>query len=395
MFKNQSTFIDTDKTSHQDLTQEKDYTIENIPIHTMAKDLQEIENPGMKKVLYPEKPIAKIDLSELTTTQKSSPFLNPAEKTNPINEPRTKSNPDYSQINKAIQPKLNTPNAIKSPTNSNFLPIVIMMLIIIFVGTGTYYFIATRKTTSEDPANLPPSMEETATPVSENNTNTSATTNTNTPEPAQETSPNKNPEAKTAPNYFINAEKPNYININTSTVSASDIKKALEKSAQDVMTSGLKAPVEFIVVDTNNAPIRFADFASMAGLTLSPKILSLLEKDFSLFFFNDNENIGLGIKLKALNAPALKAQIAKEESLLHKELAALLPYADFAPPTTVFQKTKYKNNEIRYQNLISSQKLSIDYTFQDKNLLLATTKSTIEFILDRLILPVKTNSSYY
>ncbi len=355
MFTKQNTIIDENNVGHQDLSQEKDYPIENIPIHTMAKDLQEMENPVIKGVPYPEKPVAKINLSELTASQKSSPFLNPTEKTPFADEPKIKSNPDYSQVNKAIQPKLNSIPTPTSSTSSNFIPVVIILLITIFVGAGTYYFITTRKTTPEEisanPGDNKPSEDK-----------PSATTTT------------------------ISADKPNYLSLNTATVDAGMVKKALEKSAQDVIDSGLKTPIEFSVVDQSNNPIEFVDFAKMANITLSAKTMTLLEKDFSLFFFNDNGNAGLALHLKTTDPSLLKNQLSQEESSLHAALATLLPYTEATPPTTPFQTNQYKGNAVRYQNLISPQKLSIDYALQGNNFLLGTTKMTVETLLDKLSL---------
>jgi hypothetical protein len=363
MFKNQSTFVDKNSPSYQDLSQEKNYTIEDVPIHTMEKDLQEIENPTMKNVFYPEKPAYKTPSPELNDRQKSSPFLSQAEKPMIANEPRAKSNPDYSQINKAIQPKLDAVPQIKYSSGSKTFLIVIILLIMISIGAGAYYFIVTRQTAPKSTATNPTTPEP-------NTSNNAAGT-----------------EKKTARSDSlppINASNPNRLPIDIAAVDAASLKKALDKSAQDVVRSGLKTPIEFILTDKQNNPINFSDFARMANITLSEKTLSFLEKDFSLFFFNDNGNPGLGLNLKISDSSGLKNQLFQEESLLAKELAPILPQSEFTVPDSPFQDAKYKSYDIRYQNLISPQKLSIDYVVQGKSLIFSTTKATVETILDKL-----------
>lgn len=363
MFKNQSTFVDKNSPSYQDLSQEKNYTIEDVPIHTMEKDIQEIENPTMKNVFYPEKPAYKTPSPELNDRQKSSPFLNQTEKPLIANEARAKSNPDYSQINKAIQPKLDAAPQIKYSSGSKTFLIATILLIMISIGAGAYYFITTRQTASKN---------TTADPTAPR-TNTSGN-------PAVAEKKTTGSES----NSSINASNPNRIPIDIAIIDAASLKKALEKSAQDVVRSGLKTPIEFILTDKQNSPISFSDFARMSNMTLSEKTLSYLEKDFSLFFFNDSGNPGLGLNLRASDPSMLKGQLSQEESMLAKELAPILPYSEFTVPDSPFQDARYKSYDIRYQNLISPQKLSIDYVIQNKTLLFGTTKATVEAILDKL-----------
>lgn len=348
MFKNQSTFID-DKAIHQDLSQEDDYAIENIPVHTMEKDIRTIENPALEKTFYPESSEATLPPQELSTKQKSSPFLNPSENSPITSGNRPKSNPDYAQVNKAIQPKINSISQTNASSSSSLI-LAIMVIITLLIGAGSYYFITAQKTANQEQ------------------------------EPVDSTPENKEEVEKVT---VISATKVNYIVIDIASIDPNIIKKALEKNAQEVMASGAQIPVEFIILDSQNNPIGFSDFAKMAGLTLSEKITSLLEKDFSLFFFNDTNNIGFALNLKTTDPVLLKSQLAQEETFLYQELDILLPYSKFTPPSSPFQSTTYKNHEIRYINLISPQNLSIDYTLQETRLIIATTKLTMESLLDK------------
>jgi len=113
MFKNQT---DDTNISHQDLNQADDLKIEDIPIHTMTKDLQEIEHPTAAANMADDnlavKPTSNIQLTE---KQKTSPFLNPTSPKDNNSQPKTPT----SQIEKrsgvsffdsftSSQPKQNT-----------------------------------------------------------------------------------------------------------------------------------------------------------------------------------------------------------------------------------------------------------------------------------------------
>jgi hypothetical protein len=316
----------------------------------MEKDIQEIENPSMKKVLYPESSPINKPLPELSERQKSSPFLNSPEKSNFLDENRPKSNQDYAQINKIIQPKLDSKIKMSGSSDSNKIFLLLSFLIIIFFSVGTYYFIATRKT---------------------------ATNNSSDPI-------GKNDKKMVDDQSMINTNNPNYLTIDISDTDPILVKKALEKNIQNITRAGLKTPIEFIAVDMQNNPIAFSDFARISNITLSPEMLSFIEKSFSLFLFDDKGNPGIGLVLGVTDPLLAKNQISQEEPLLHKEFESIFPYSDFPIPTTEFRSAQYKNHAIRYQNLISPQKLSIDYAFQGDRLIFATTQQTIEAIIDKL-----------
>ncbi|EKE11538.1 MAG: hypothetical protein ACD_15C00064G0012 [uncultured bacterium] len=354
MFRNQSTFVDENQENNNNLSQEKDYKIEDIIIHTMEKDIQEIENPSMKKTLYPEKSSPENPSLQLNEKQKSSPFLTPPEKSNLSDESRPKSKQDYAQINKIIQPKIDSNIKMSESSGSKKILLLLSFLIIIFVGIGTYYFITTRKS-PENKIQSSPSLNI-----------------------AQE-----NPLEEKDTALTISAESPNYLVIDIASIDPVSLKKTLESKIQNIVTAKLKTPIEFTVVDKENNPISFSDFAKMADITLSAEILSSLEKKFSLFLFDDNGNFGVGLVLNTTDPLLANNQISQEETSLYKELASILPYSDFAIPTSPFESTQYKNHTIRYQNLISAQKLSIDYAFQGNKLIITTTKFTIESILDK------------
>ena len=61
--------------------------------------------------------------------------------------------------------------------------------------------------------------------------------------------------------------------------------------------------------------------------------------------------------------------------------------------TTGYQKNKpfntntYKTLEIRFSNIISPEKLSIDYAILENKLLIGTTKATIRALIDKLAIP--------
>lgn len=443
---------------HQDFNQDKDLKIEDLPIHTMAKDLEEIEHPSKKidvsNALQDDFATKKPANINLTDKQKTSPFLSSA----PINEPKTqpqleslqpkKEKPEthsffgslfssHSAEQKAEKEKKaaaekqmaqqkeeerklleqkaaeaqraeakkiaeqkaeekrlmeqkiiaekklaeqrdaeekmrkyqesETPKAVGTErrNTSNLgksVAIIIIVLVILIGGAGAYYFIATKQKTSNITV-TEPIVEPTPEP---------------TPKPEPE------PIVKPVPTPQFSTDKPNYLALNTSsaTTAAATIKDTLNKYSQDVTTAAVTTPIEFIVVDSKNNPLTFTNFASLAGIALPAGILSDLDKNFSLFMFNDNANTRIGLAIDTKNASALKSLLAKEEPNLAKDLAPILLSSNYTLANTAFGKSSYAGMDIKYQNIVSPEDLSIDYTVNTKQWLIGTTKMTLRSIID-------------
>lgn len=400
MFQNQK----EEKGTIQNLSQDKDLKIEDIPIHTMAKDLKEIEHPSkpavQKESSEPVNPV------KLTEKQKTSPFLNPNPEPKPAEavakisietlktpskpeaqpqkpkietQPQIQAQPQPAQPQfkpqpiqqmpskpapqaKPAQPETPKKNLDEKQKKNMALKIVsaaVLILLVAIVGTGIYYYVSTRptKTAGNEPSPAPKPSE-----------NGNSTNPNPSPEPAQ-------PE--------FSATNPNYLPIDMTAATSDSIKQTLSDYANKVKFSNITTPVEFVVTDETNAPIDFDKFATLAGLTLPDGLLGTLDKSFSLFFFNDDSNMKIGLAINTLNQAKSKTAMLAEEPNLAKALTPLLLASNYTLNNTPFGEATYKTSAVRYQNIISAKELSIDYTFYNGQLMIGTTQKTLEAMIDK------------
>ncbi len=234
---------------------------------------------------------------------------------------------------------------------------VLTVLIIAIIGIGIYYFWTTRNSAAPVVVQKPA-----ATPASEE----------------QPTVVQAPPTAK------YSAEKPNYLPLNLATLSTNDIQKTLSDTAADLKDGASLLPYEFIVVDANNNPVAFPIFATAAKLNLSPAFLSSLGENFSLFFYNDRDNVRAGLSVDVKNKTAANAEILKQEPTFVPALTPLFLSATAETQTGVFNSSTYDNYAIHYLNLNKDQTLSVDYALTDAKLLIGTSKDTLRAIIAKL-----------
>lgn len=348
MFKNQSSFNELPK----EISQKNNPIGEEAPIRTMAEDLKDPDGSLAKASISQENYIKKNTNQNLTEKQKSSPFLS------------TPGTPEFSQKqpmeNFQKNPVLKTNEApnMHIEENSNkgtVLAIIIAFFIILIAGVGTYYFMTTRKT------EMPEISEE----------------------PIETSELIQDEELETGIKEDFSETMPNYLVIDTAVIDQASFKELLSKKSETIISAGASAPVEFIVTDGQNNPLGFADFAKMTSIELSKDIMENLDKNFSLFILNDSSAPGIAIAIEALDAASIKTKLLRDEPLLSSQLGAIL-LSEYEPSTAPFGDHKYKGQAIRYQNLISPQKLAIDYAITETQLIFATTKVTMESIIDKL-----------
>lgn len=348
MFKNQSSFGELTK----EVSQKNDSTAEEAHIRTMAEDLKDPDGSLAKASISQENYIKKNISQNLTEKQKSSPFLS------------TPGTPEFSQKqpmeNFQKNPVLKTNEAPNIHIDGNsskgtVLAIIIAFFIILIAGIGTYYFITTRETE--------------VTEISE--------------DPIETSEIIKDEELETGIKEDFSETMPNYLTIDTATVDQASFKELLSKKAETIMSTGASAPIEFIVTDGQNNPISFSDFAEMTTIGLSKDLMENLNKNFSLFIFNDSSAPGIAIAIETLDTAKIKTNLLRDEPMLSSQLGAIL-LSEYEPSVAPFGDHKYKEQAIRYQNLISPQKLAIDYAITETQLIFATTKVTMESIIDRL-----------
>ncbi len=368
MFKNQGAF---DPTNNKVPASDENFKIENIDVHTMAKDIKELENPTVKANIFQEAPIKPVVDQHLTEKQKSSPFLSATPSPMPeqkIPQPQVKVNTLPFPVQKNIETNNPTEETEKSSNKKTILAIVLGLLVILAVGAGGYYFMQLRQTTPEIAI-----VEETPSiPVEVPAENDPSAT-----EPVTEVE--TTPVVKTE----LSATMPNYLQIDPNTFNNTSFKETLDTYATDIKTAGLTTPVEFVVTDQQNNPVGFANFAAMSGLKLSDTILSNLDETFSLFIFNDSSNTGIGLAISAKNKTVLQSDLLLAEKTMGADLESIFVYPS-SSANSPFGKATYEGFDIRYQNLISPQKLSIDYALDGKQLLIGTTQKTLEMIINKL-----------
>jgi len=233
----------------------------------------------------------------------------------------------------------------------------IVILIIFIAGAGGYYFWITKKIISEPIATIEEPQEVA---------------------PTQKPEPTPEPEPK-----VIDNEKPAYFIIDTANFNKAQLQTAVDKYFPQVTALGANLSKEFVVVDSKNNPLTFKSFASNAKLTLSAEILANIGDNFSLFLYNEGGSAKIGLAVESKNDTSLKNALLKEEAMLAKELSPILLLSNYTVEKS-FASSSYGGAEIRFQNLISPEKLSIDYTIYKNKLLIGTTKLTLRSIIDSL-----------
>ena len=350
-----------------------DTVISDFPIQTMRQDLEEIKNPSASKK-------SELDFSDssgstkktyvsenLTPVQKSSPFLKPSPEINNIPASSHAPAPTQGEKQEATftQPRKEQPLTIKaseedrskSSHRKTFILIIAVLVILVLAGGGYYYW-----TTKQQPQQTAQTPQEPA------------------PQPAQEPVQEPTPQPTPAPSF--STDKPNYLNIDTAAVDSAALKDTLKTSIEKVSASNITSPIEFSITDTQNNPVAFSKFTSLLGTKLSPAVMSNLADTFSLFIYNDQGNIRLGLAIDSKNDALLKTAVANEEKSLVADLSPLFLDTTFTNPTVPFAKSTYNGADIRYVNIASAQPLSIDYTVFNKRLMIGTTKMTLRSILD-------------
>ncbi len=177
---------------------------------------------------------------------------------------------------------------------------------------------------------------------------------------------------------------PNYLTINFSTQSSTDIEEQLIKIAGEIKSLSLAVPYEFVVVDTSNNRVPFKTFADAVKMTLAPSIVEKLGQDFSLFFYNDNNNVRLGIKITTLanSKKPLETEMSKEEKTIIGDISFIFLDSVVEKKEGLFTTSVYNtNNElIRYLNVNQDRSLSVDYVVTNDSLFIGSSKDTLRVI---------------
>lgn len=180
-------------------------------------------------------------------------------------------------------------------------------------------------------------------------------------------------------------DKPNYLSMDTETVSPEAAKKVFSEAAAKMQAANVTQPVEFLITDTNNNPVAFSRFAYLMQFGLSTDLLALLDERFSVFAYIDNGHLRLGLSLTMKDQVAVAAQIAKEESSLPSSFRPLILLdgsVASVSSSSVFRSGSYNSEAVRFTNIDAKQGLSFDYCVRGNSWFIGTSKDTLRAVLD-------------
>jgi len=395
--KNESSNESFLKNSKQDPGQ----MLQDIPIHTMKKDLEEITNAPKENSANPA-PVSKT-IAPPTLTPPQPPRISQFPQTPQIKQapqiPQTPRVPQSQQIPRVPQGLPTTQNISNTPAKPNFQPnknsslgpekeknkpleneprfvreqaikipeksefgfkkaltLALVIVIMFLLGGGTYYFIISRQT-----------------PIQETQETTQGT---------QETQPAPPENIKPQPEFSI--DKPNYLSIDAENVTELSFRESLKGYAEKIRILGIQTPIEFLITDqNNNNPIPFSNFSQKIGMAFSANINTSLSENFSLFLYNDNGNISSGIVIDSIDENQLAADFKIEEPKLFPEIKPIFLVSEVSDSTKQFANGEsYKELKVRFKNIISPTELSIDWAVINAKLYIGTTKQTIRSIYD-------------
>lgn len=359
-----------------------------VPVHTMQDDLDILG--GKKPQAESGYPIDASSNSEFkngsgsffdndrrsnNASGNSSPFLNGASPTPQKNASgENVASPEMSN-DTSVEPKnditsvvgknLSTPQIERKSVLGKILFIAAIVIVVAAFAFGGYYFWTTR--VSNNQASITDESE--AAPDQVSSPETVSETNTKSP-------------AEIIQSKFSESN-PNYLPIDIGTTTADGTNKLFINKASEIKDSGSLVPIEFVVTDMNNDPVSFSAFNYISGMKFPVSILTNLGDKFSLYFFNDNENMRMGLTVELKDKEKIISAIKNEENSLAGDLSPLFMGTAVKSAGKIFKSSTYNNFSIRYNNLDEQGLISIDYSITDKYLTIGTSKQALRSILDK------------
>ncbi len=348
---------------------EKDVdNIENIPVYTMKKDIEKAKNPQILPGGTINRPLNSPRI--LNGSQESSPFFGSqyreqarsAEKASPADTFRfsgardvpapinsTKSFPGQKTVLQREDLRLKETLGEPRTAWRKIIFIAFSLFLFLSIGLGGYYFWVTQSE-SFPQISLPGFLSK---------------------------------DAPTEKIPSFSASNANYLNIDIKKTDKDQIRALVNKYAKEMAGDGITSAVEFIVSDSKNNPIDFSVFGEKMGLSLSQEITSKLDRNFSLFIYNDSNKPRLGLVIAAQEGEELRKALVQEEANLPRELQGIF-LAEYSLEAKTFKNSSYSGIGVRYLNITSPEELSIDYTVSGNQFILGTTKMTLRSMIDYL-----------
>lgn len=361
-------------------------------VQTMQDDIKAIERGGKEPILaYGNEGEEQSSVRNTSSKPPVNPFGEEGEELSQIHTEETK--PTENPFGVAPQPKKDIPGEFSQSRNMTsgvsptilegellvdhfqrkrgllvIIGIVATMLLLVLVGAYYYFFVS----------------KQTAEPLA--------------PQAAVQNSPETVTEniQKELP-YAL--DKPNYLSINTETVSSLDIQKTLLQAAFLIRDASIAQPVEFLITDQNNNPIAFNRFAFLFNLDIAPDVFTLIDEPFSLYIYNDAGSMRLGLDLTLKDQATVLSTLPKIESTLPYAFRALILESD----VTVLKNVEFRSGaysprsqtalndgsagqevSLRYANIDSRQGWSMDYAITNNHWYIGTSKNTLRALLDTI-----------
>jgi hypothetical protein len=355
----------------------EEFSIESAPIHSMKKDLEMIKNPAMIRQESAPLPVSSnlkyTSSPKISSFPKISPFL---EKANLAPTVLVSQKKPENMAAKFMAEQLPEPEKkgdeddfSRRATLKKVFVFSIIFLSVIALGIGSYYFWLVRGKSSEPLAEEPEVIIPVSAPVEEPSL----------------------PVAVIEPEIKTTEPKENTLVLDLGNLTSAEIKIEIKNQIEKLSKESFNKPVEFKLRDSQNNLINFSSFAEKSGLTFTQNLLAYLGESFSLFAFNDGPNLGTGLIVESKNDSLLTQEIRKEEAALPKDLDVLfLPAAPKEIKKVSFSSFGYKDMLLRYFNLISQEKLSIDYAVVKNKFIIGTTRNTLTALYDWLLLSSET-----
>jgi hypothetical protein len=164
------------------------------------------------------------------------------------------------------------------------------------------------------------------------------------------------------------------------------VKKILSGVVTRVLSMRSSDPVEFVVVDKNNAPIAFSRFAYLAGMKLPDEMMSVVGEGFSVYMTEGNGVVRAGVAIDISDEKKMTDAIRKSETNLPKYFQSLLYDAGTTiPESAEFRTGMFGMLETRFAIVDAVKDRSFDYVVLGKQLVIGTSKESFHAMLTRIV----------
>lgn len=185
------------------------------------------------------------------------------------------------------------------------------------------------------------------------------------------------------PAFEFSVVSPNYLPVNVETVSIAELRSQLEGIGTKMKSAHIGTPVEFFITDQTNTPIAFSRFVVLVGLKLPENVVGMTEERFSLFLYDDQGRIRVGLRVSLRGNTAAVETLKKAEAGFPVIFQNLFLESKTVPQKKyVFKESLHSGLKIRYANISEAESISIDYSLDGNDWFLGTSKNTLRAILD-------------